>query len=269
MTACTSTNFATPASAHGSRDEAAHALTSLVGLMERGVAETAVSLHFFEQARSDMSGHRPQPPSPEEWQQQAAIERAIEAQFLSQLPIDPTPEQRWAAQDRAREEARQEVKRRAWRAGEWPDSYRHTIPFLYAKAFLYAVDAVAQALATMAREPWAPDSIDDITSDWQRAFPAVRAVRNTSQHEDERILGRRQGNQKIDLKPIDNGTIHDPGGDVTVLSELNNNRFGCTMADGHFGEIEVSSATLNAVGELTQRTIDAFVWQEPGRFAPY
>ena len=185
------------------------------------------------------------------------------------MPADLTAEQRWAAQDRAREEARQEVKRQAWRAGEWPDSYRHTIPFLYAKAFLYAVDAVAQALATMAREPWAPNSINGIASDWERAFPTVRAVRSTSQHEDERILGRRQGNQKIDLKPIDNGMILAPGGGVTVLSSLNNNRFGCTMADGHFGEVEVSSATLTAVGELTQRTIDAFVWQGPGRFAPY
>lgn len=83
------------------------------------------------------------------------------------------------------------------------------------------------------------------------------------------MLGRRQGNQKIDLKPIDEGTIHAPGGGVTVPSSLNNNRFGCTMADGQFGEVEVSSGTLTDVGGLTQRTIDVFVWQGPGRFAPY
>lgn len=101
----------------GLDDEAAHALTSVVGLTERGVAEAAVSLHFFEQARSDMLAQRPQPPSPEEWQQEAAFERAIEARLLDQLPAELAAEQRWAAHDRAREEARQEVKRQAWRAG--------------------------------------------------------------------------------------------------------------------------------------------------------
>lgn len=253
----------------GLDDDAAHALTSLLGLMERGVAEAAVSLHFFEQAHSDMSQNRPPPPSPDEWQRQAAIEQAVEGQLLDQLPADLTPEQRWATQDRVRDEARQEMKRQAWRAGEWPDSYKHNIPFLYAKAFLYAVDAVAQALATMAREPWAPEGINGIAADWQTAFPTVRSVRNTSQHEDERVLGRRPGNQQIELQPINNGMIHAPGGGVTVLSNLNGNRFGCTMADGHFGEVEVSNATLEAVGALAQRSISAFSWEGPGRFAPY
>lgn len=48
----------------GLDSEAAHALTCLLGLMESGVAEAAVSLHFFEQAASDVRSHRPQPPSP-------------------------------------------------------------------------------------------------------------------------------------------------------------------------------------------------------------
>lgn len=249
--------------------DTAHALTGLLGLMERGVAEAAVSLHFFEEARSDMSRHRPQPPSPDEWQRQAVIEQAVEARLMGQLAADLMPEQRFVAHSRVRDEARQEVKRQAWREGEWPDSYRHIIPFLYAKAFLYAVDAVAQALGTLAREPWAPKDIDGIAIDWESAFPTVRAVRNTSQHEDERVLSRRQGNKRIELKPIGDGLIHAPDGGVTVLSNLNGNRFGCTMADGHFGEFEVSSTTLQAVGALAQRSINAFTWEGTGRYTPW
>lgn len=251
----------------GLADEGRHALTSLLSLMEGGVAEAAVSLHFFEEAAIDGRA-RPQRPSPQDWQERAAKERAIEEQLLSQLPPDLAPEQRWAAQDQARDEARQEVTRQAWRQGKWPNSYRHTVPFLYAKAFLYAVDAVAQALATMAREPWAPETISAIATDWEHAFPTVREVRNTSHHEDERVLGRRHGNKQIELQPIDNEMIQAPGGGITVLSSLNGNRYGCTMADGHFGEVEVSSTTLEAVGTLTQRTINAYSWDGPARFVP-
>lgn len=250
-------------------DEASQALTCLLSLMERGVAEAAVSLHFFEEARHDMSRHRPQPPSVEEWERARTLEQSVEARLMSQLAADLTPEQRWVAQNRVRDEARQEVKRQIWREGEWPDAYRHTIPFLYAKSFLYAVDAVAQALATMTTEPWAPETINGIASEWQNAFPTVRAVRNTSQHEDERALGRRFGGKQIHLQPIDSGMIHAPEAGVTVLSNLNGNRFGCTMADGHFGEVEVSAPTLEAVGSLAQGTINCFSWEGPGRFAPY
>lgn len=120
----------------------------------------------------------------------------------------------------------------------------------------------------MAREQWASEAIVAIATDWETAFPILRAVRNTSQHQDERILGRRQGGKKVQSQPVDSRVIQAPGGSVTVLSNLDGNRFGCTMADGHFGEVEVSSTTLASVGILTQQTLDAFTWAGPSRLAP-
>ncbi|KRF14171.1 hypothetical protein [Nocardioides sp. Soil796] len=251
-------------------DEAAFALNSLLGLMESGVAEAAVSLHLFEEAHKNGT---PPPPSPDdvwddEFERQGAATRETAAELLDQLPTGLTHAERRAAERRAWIDAAQELKRQGWRNGVWPDGYLRTVPFLYAKAFLYAVDGVVQALATMARQPWAPESIDAIATEWESAFPTVRPVRNTSQHQDERILGKRNRNKPIELQPIDNGIIHAPDGGITVINSLNGNRFVCTMADGHMGEVEISSATLKAIGDLTQRTISAFTWEGPERYIP-
>lgn len=251
----------------GLDDEAAHALTGLLMLMESGVAEAAVSLHFFEAAMNDPEPFRV--PNAEEWNRESESRRSAAAKLMAELPSAQTREERWNAEQRVHEEASQEVHREAWRRGEWPRSYKHAVPFVYAKAFLYSVDSVAQALGTLAKEPWAPATISSIATAWEHRFPTIRQVRNTSQHQDERLLGRRQGNKKIALQPIVSGPIHAPGGGVTVLNNLNGNRFGCTMSDGHFGEIEVSQSTLVAVGSLTQQSIDAFTWEGVGRYAPH
>lgn len=242
-------------------------LMSLLFLMENGVAEAAVSLHFFEAAiQSAASGRRSH--SERDWQAESTKRQAVEARLMAQIPVGLPAEERWHAQQTVSDEASQEVRREAWREGEWPDSYQHAVPFLYAKSFLYAVDSVAQALALLTREPWANDTIQTVAAEWETAFPTIRKVRNTSQHQEERILRRGPGGKAIRTQAIDNPMIKAPEGAVTILNNLNGNLFGCTMVDGHFGEVEVSRETLLATGNLVQRTIDAFAWKGPGRYVP-
>ena len=247
--------------------QAASDLMNLLTLMEHGVAEAAVSLHFFEAAMQSAARGR-RSASERDWQADSTKRQAVEARLMAQVPVNPSAEGRWQAQQAVWDEASQEVRREAWREGEWPDSYQHAVPFLYAKSFLYAVDSVAQALALLTKEPWANDTIQTVAAEWETAFPTIRKVRNTSQHQEERILRRGPGGKAITTQAIDNPMIKAPEGSVTILNHLNGNHFGCTMVDGHFGEVEVSGETLIATGSLVQGTIDAFAWNGPGRYAP-
>lgn len=247
--------------------KSAAALMALFMLMETGLAEGAVSLDFFEGVRSGTASA----PDPylirEESARDRQLERAVEMRLRRGLPSGLSGKERWDAETRIFEEAQQEVRRGKWQRGEWPKSYKHHVPFVYAKAFLYAIDSVAQALAIMAKEPWAPDAIRAIAADWESGFPTVRAVRNSSQHQEERALGRGPQNRPLAAKPVASGGILAPDG-VMVLGNLNGNRFGCTMADGHFGEVEVSATTLGMAGAMVQRSIEAFTWVGSGRFVP-
>ncbi len=52
------------------------------------------------------------------------------------------------------------------------------------------------------------------------------------------------------------------------MNSLHNNRYGCTMADGHYGQVEVSQTSLRATANLVQGTLDAFDWTGPERSSP-
>lgn len=73
----------------GLEDGVAHSVTSLVSLMESGVAEAAVSLHFFEEACRDTSGLLRGPSSPDEWKRRRKIEQAIEQRLLNGITCQP------------------------------------------------------------------------------------------------------------------------------------------------------------------------------------
>jgi len=64
------------------------------------------------------------------------------------------------------------------------------------------------------------------------------------------------------LKPVDNQLVRAPGG-VLILESLIGNRFGSTMADGEYGEVSVTPASLAAANQLVQMSIEAFRWKGP------
>lgn len=69
--------------------------------------------------------------------------------------------------------------------------------------------------------------------------------------------------KKIAPEPIMNEVIHAPGGGALVLNMLNGRKFGCTLADGTFAEVEVSDATTQIVRVAVQAVYDAPPWR-PG-----
>lgn len=64
----------------------------------------------------------------------------------------------------------------------------------------------------------------------------------------------------IDLKPIDNQLIKADGG-ALVLNCLNGTRYGNTMADGHYGEVDVSPQSMELLSSIFQEVLDSFQWK--------
>jgi hypothetical protein len=67
----------------------------------------------------------------------------------------------------------------------------------------------------------------------------------------------------IVAQPIVSNVIHAPGGGVIVLDMLDNNRYGGTLADGAYGEVEISAASVASAQQLIQQVFDAFSWRGP------
>lgn len=65
-----------------------------------------------------------------------------------------------------------------------------------------------------------------------------------------------------------NETINAPHGGVLVVDQLTNDRYGGTLADGSYGEVEVSLKSAVVAQQAVQAAFDAWTWKGPTRMAP-
>lgn len=72
----------------------------------------------------------------------------------------------------------------------------------------------------------------------------------------------------IDLKPIDNNFISAPNGGALVLNSLNGSKYGSTMADGHYGEVDVCPESMSHLQEILNNILGAFKWHGPKQHKP-
>lgn len=160
-------------------------------------------------------------------------------------------------------------KREKWANGGIPREFEHNLPFVYARAFLYALDAFDKFLGVLAKEPNVPPRVAQLHEQIAKNFPNLRGVRNTSQHLEDRSrgLGAGKNPQPLELKPIANNIINAPGG-ALVLNCLNGSKYGSTMADGHYGEIDVSPESMQKLQYILQELLSLFSWRGPKQHAP-
>jgi hypothetical protein len=64
------------------------------------------------------------------------------------------------------------------------------------------------------------------------------------------------------------GSKAGPSKRVNKYDALNGNHYGCTTADGEYGEVEVSATTLTIAHETAKAVINAFQWSGPQRHVP-
>lgn len=229
--------------------------------LESQFFEANAALNLFASVQSI----RPSFAGRETWerdsQRRAEIQRAVEQEIGDRMS-----HQNWEA---IHFESEVRFKREKWANGDIPREFEHNLPFIYARAFLYALDAFDKFLGVLAKEPDVPPRVAELHKQIATNFPDLRGVRNTSQHLEDRSrgLGGGRSPQPLELKPIANNLINAPEG-ALVLNCLNGSKYGSTMADGHYGEVDVSPESMQRMQSVLQELLSLFKWRGPKQHAP-
>lgn len=141
-----------------------------------------------------------------------------------------------------------------------PGRFSIRVPNMHARSFLYAVDMFYASVKVISNLPDAPSGVQTILSDFQTAFPKLRDIRNSAHHLEDRIRGLNQNGKPIVLEP-EAGSDSFKGG--LQLDVLSGEKYGSTLADGSYGEVEVSTASMIALQSLYQRLLNGVRWTYP------
>lgn len=247
---------------HPEPDEARSAF-SLLQALDTAFLEALLSLIYFADAlrRSVTESGK------ERWEYDMAERReAEEAAWIGRpdpmFSIDDHDAMRAAVEEK-RIEGERELTRRRWARGELPRSVAHHLPFIYAKSFVFALDSIEKLLTTLSKSP-VPTSAAVAVERFTTTVPGVKHVRDTVHHTEDRVRGLDRHGRPIDLKPIENNFIKAPGG-VLVLNSLNGTRYGCTVEDGRYIEVDVTPATLLAARDAIQEVLNSVAWRNLDR----
>lgn len=236
-----------------------HQVEMLLRSMESQFYEANLTLNMFIQAASFGRAA----PSKEQWEADAERQRQIREEVEKKYPDEFDPNT-W---DAVRLETDVLFKREQWGAGRLPREFEHNQIFIFARAFLYSIDSFEKFLKTLSETEGAPDALKDIHTKFLELFPDLRGVRNSAQHLEDRVRGLGVGTKPLDLKPIENGMVSAPNG-ALMLNCLNGSKYGNTMANGHYGEVDVSTASIQGLQEIFQEVLNLFKWTGPGRHLP-
>ena len=234
---------------------------SLLTIIESQFTEASIALNLFELEQQKPFIR----PDPMAWSEDDLRRREIAERIIQEEKIDwRVISQNAEVQDRIE----LELRREKWKRGQLPHEYQHHFPFLYAKLFLFALDSIRKCLFVLDKQADRPEEIHLAKLSFDDAFPDLRGVRDSTAHQEDRGRGLGKREKPLEKKPVVNYGIHAPNGGVLVLNFLNGNRFGSTMEDGYFGEVEVSINSLLIVRDCIQRIINSFEWHGPKRFYP-
>lgn len=230
--------------------------------LESQFFEANAALNLFTNAQAI----RPSFAERENWerdsQRRSEIQRVVEQEWQG-CPS-------WEEREEIYFETEVRFKSEKWANGGVPREFEHNLPFIYARAFLYALDAFDKFLGVLAKEERVPVEVAKFQQELAEAFPHLRGVRNTAQHLEHRArgLGAGRNPQPLDLKPIDNGLVNAPNGGVLVLNSLNGSKYGSTMSDGHYGEVDVSSESMQHLQKILQAVLSSFKWRGSKQHVP-
>ncbi|HHT7559294.1 hypothetical protein [Raoultella ornithinolytica] len=242
--------------------ELAWKFSGILWQLESAFYDANISLNLFELERAkafNLEGS-----FPERWDKDSKKRKELTPLVRQELGLS-----RYEYSDELNFEVDARLKREKWQNGELPRDHLHRITFLHAKSFLYALDTIDKFLKVMSDELGSPQEIKLLHTQLAYDFPNLRGVRNTTQHLEDRArgLGAGRSPQPLNLQPVDNSSIFAPQG-ALILSNLHGTKFGCTMADGHFGEVDVSPESMEKLKSIIQKTFNAFEWDGPKQHLP-
>lgn len=230
---------------------------SLSRLLTQGVLDALLALAMFDQALNATGSH-----VQTAWDQDREWERKREEELESQdpPPAGATEYAEWRHQ--LSMQARRDLARAKWEAGELPGELRHRLPFIHAQTFVRALARVGRGLRELEKLDTgaAKAEIRAARGEFDRALPALKEVRDSVEHAEDRLRGRNRHGQTMTLAPIQNRMVNAPGGGVLIADALNGRNFGSTVDDGSYKEVEMSDATVEIARASVQRALDALPW---------
>jgi hypothetical protein len=228
--------------------------------LEGSFFEANTALNLFHQAW--VTDSQSPSPNPDDWERDRARRSEIQ-DALIQTKGD------FSHDDYMETHFEAEVihKREKWSQGRVPSELQRNVVLIYARAFLYAMDAFDKFLTVLSKTAGVPPEITQLSNKMSEHFPDLRGVRNSAQHQEDRARGLGVRGAKIDLKPIDNTIVKAPA-KMLMLNCLNGSRYGSTMADGHYGEVDVSPESMACLQSLLLEVLNCFRWRGPKRHLP-
>lgn len=222
--------------------------------------EANTALNLFSQAQS----LHPPFTSRENWERDSLRRQEIEQALRIQRGQTGSPDQ-W---EQIRFEAEVIFKREQWFNRKMPRELEGKILFIYARAFLYALDAFDRFLGILSKKEGVSPVLKIIHEQMTVEFPHLRGVRNSAQHPEDRARRLGPGGKPLDLKPVQNSIVNAPGGGVLMLNCLNGSNYGSTMADGHYGEVDVSPESMAKLQKIIISVFGEFKWKGSRQHAP-
>ena len=123
--------------------------------------------------------------------------------------------------------------------------------FIYAKAFVYALDAARGFVQVVAAVSALPSATVAACDAFLRQFGYIRDIRNSLQHIEERIQAKGSFGKKLP-------------GPIIDLGSLNECRFGVTTGDGRHLEVEISEDFIGRFRLALSDVLWSLDWLGPG-----
>ena len=187
----------------------------------------------------------------------AERQRAIEDRWRQKLG----EREYWRRRTEVLAEVVKEDRREAWKSGEIPRSYEGRLSFMYAEAYVHAVDRIRKLLFELAGVDGIPEELKAIKAAFREEFGDTIAVRNSMEHVNDRM--RYQGPYGSTFAPDSTGVPWVEAAEdaeVLVLGSLSASGLGYTAGDGTFRTAELTQARLERLRDLLQDAMDAFAW---------
>lgn len=243
------------------QDSAArHRLLTLVSALKQTFFEANVALNLFTEER----GRARQLQANERRQEFANRRRQIE----EELGTGACSVLSWEQMEAIRYEAEVIAKREAWQHGHAPFELEHPRIFIFARSFLYALDQFEKLVAAICEDPATPTGLSAFKERMSQEFPDLREVRNSAHHMEDRVRGLGRNGKSLNLTGLDNEIVSAPNARVLILNSLIGNRYGSTMADGSYGEVDVTPESLAKVVAILEGVLQTFTWSGPTRHEP-
>jgi hypothetical protein len=251
----------------GLEDRVGREVESLCYVMESNVTDAVLALAMFEQASATAHEHGLDKAA---WDRDRELERRRREELETE---EPEIEGEWigARMTRLSEQARRDVVRAKWDAGELPQSYAHRLPFIHARTFMTSLAQLRRAMGEIAKLDigGAQERVEAARDQFDAALPDLKPVRDSIEHAEDRMRGLNRKKTAMTLAPISNQMIEAPGGGVLVGDALNGRHYGGTIDDGTYAEVEVADDTLETARVAVQEIFDALPWRAGHRqFAP-